>query len=608
MVKEQTPSRTELLQQRDKLSREIQRSTSLIRLDPLTYLKRGRVHALLGYPDLAAGDAYRALLLTDEVLDESSQYHEDAVKAVLHTSHRWVSGSKHREATNDKSGDEKRVHDDDGNKIGMENRQLMFARGLAKNLASQAYGDLIKALQDCGDLRTAYEFCMRAIRAFPENHILLDTSQQASKSLLDKQKSEDPNFASDGFDPLLDLPEQGMVRREVYPWNDHEPNRCNEEELRPINTQLKDIAPSCEVRAVALPTLGCSENDSQRDQDTNVQLGLFAKEELPAGSTILREPSLVAASLRAGAPLCDACTSPLPNALSPDAGADDGPFPCEGCPEDDILFCTIACREAAQALYHSTICGVPEYDHLAKDPEDPADAPHNLYFLLLARIFAMSVTQDIHPLDLPSIKYLCGDFQDPPTEAASPKGNPSRPSTLPFSFRHNILYPIHLLTQLDLPPWDTTRFDTWVVNTLCAKLRGVASARMGRDGKPEAAAVHPMWCLANHSCAPNVKWDFGSEVAGREMRMMVREKEERIRWGSGEKTCNEDEEWTGIKAGEQIFNHYCDIGLPVKERREWAKGALGGDCVCERCIWEAGSGEKAERERDQHPSGQEQVE
>ena len=608
MVQEQNPLRTELLQQRDKLSKKIHNPTSLIRLDPLTYLERARIHASLGYPDLAAGDAYRALLLTDEVLDESSQYHEDAVTAILHTSHRWVSGTKHGAATENRTGHEKRAHDDDGNEIAIDNRQLMFAHGLAQNLASQAYHDLIKALQDCGDFRTAYEFCMRAIRASPENHILLDASKQASNDLLDKQKSKDPNFASDGFDPLLDLPEQGMVRREVYPWNDHEPDRCDEEDLQNINTRLKDIAPSCEVRAVALPTLGCSENDSRRDQDTNVQLGLFAIEELPARSTILREPSLVAASLRASAPLCDACTSPLPNALSPGAGAHGGPILCEDCPEDDILFCTIACREAAQASYHSTICGVPEYDLLAKDPQDPVDASHNLYFLLLARILAMSVAQDTHPLDLPSIKYLWGDFQEPPTDAASPQENPSRPGTLPFSFRHNILYPIHLLTQLDLPPWDTTRFDTWVVNTLYAKLRGVASARMGRDGKPEAAAVHPMWCLANHSCAPNVKWDFGGEVPGREMRMLVREKGERINWGSEERRYEKGEEGTGIKAGEQIFNHYCDVGLPVKERREWARGALGGACVCERCVWEAGRGEKAERERDQRSNGQEQVE
>ena len=42
----------------------------------------------------------------------------------------------------------------------------------------------------------------------------------------------------------------------------------------------------------------------------------------------------------------------------------------------------------------------------------------------------------------------------------------------------------------------------------------------------------------------------------------------------------------GIRSGEEVLNHYCDPELDVKQRREWAVGALGGMCVCERCIWE----------------------
>lgn len=48
-------------------------------------------------------------------------------------------------------------------------------------------------------------------------------------------------------------------------------------------------------------------------------------------------------------------------------------------------------------------------------------------------------------------------------------------------------------------------------------------------------------------------------------------------------------EWgKGIKKGEEIRNHYCDVDMGLNERREWAAGALGGVCVCERCLWEEG--------------------
>lgn len=43
----------------------------------------------------------------------------------------------------------------------------------------------------------------------------------------------------------------------------------------------------------------------------------------------------------------------------------------------------------------------------------------------------------------------------------------------------------------------------------------------------------------------------------------------------------------GIKAGEEVLNHYCDIDLKVQARREWAKGSLGGWCMCQRCRVEA---------------------
>lgn len=37
-------------------------------------------YASLGYPDLAAGEAYMALLLIDEVREEYGEYHEQAIE------------------------------------------------------------------------------------------------------------------------------------------------------------------------------------------------------------------------------------------------------------------------------------------------------------------------------------------------------------------------------------------------------------------------------------------------------------------------------------------------------------------------------------------------
>ena len=602
----------QLLAAHKELTFVLQDQENSLRFNPGTFIRRALVHDQFGYPDLAVGDAYRALLLTDEAFDESSIYQADVVSELLRSLpefEQWQN-LQLKIRTTSEDGDSRSEdgeweivedHDDIGSpEIDVE-RLRRIAQERAKKHHLHAYHILTLGLEEVGCLRTAYDFCLRGLKAFPDDPLLSDKLIEIPDNFCKKQLSKDANFKVQDFDSVLDLPKQGYVRREIYPWNDHEPDRCNEQELQLLNAQLKDLAPSCEVRAVELPTLQSSDNASGDGSRMNTQLGLVAKQDLPAGSTILREPSIMTARIRADAALCDACTTPLPNVLaSTDENEADGPVTCPDCPEDDILFCTRACRDAALKIYHRAICGVPEYDLVAKDPSDPADAPNNLYFLLLARIFAMSATQDTNPLDLPSTRSLWGDFRSSPHHPYDITSS----CTLPFSFHHNILWPIHLLTQLNLPPWAIDRFDTWVVNTLYAKLRGVASARMGRDGKPEAGAVHGLWCLANHSCSPNIMWEFGNDKGGREMRMIVRRREEKARWGSsGEEgkgeagegskdgIVHEDEGWDGIQAGEQILNHYCDISLPVRERREWAKGALGGMCVCERCVWEAGEEE-----------------
>jgi hypothetical protein len=84
--------------------------------------------------------------------------------------------------------------------------------------------------------------------------------------------------------------------------------------------------------------------------------------------------------------------------------------------------------------------------------------------------------------------------------------------------------------------------------------------------------------MANHSCDPNVSWEWGGSI-----KFWARE--ERVPWHKDWKEVKKNV--PGIRKGEEVLNHYCDVSLGVKERREWARGALGGDCRCARCTWEA---------------------
>jgi len=70
-------------------------------------LELSREYAALGYPDLAAGEAYMALLLIDEVCEDGGEYHEEAFEAAVQehgggnspgqTTVDWVTGQVERE-------------------------------------------------------------------------------------------------------------------------------------------------------------------------------------------------------------------------------------------------------------------------------------------------------------------------------------------------------------------------------------------------------------------------------------------------------------------------------------------------------------------------------
>jgi hypothetical protein len=305
------------------------------------------------------------------------------------------------------------------------------------------------------------------------------------------------------------------------------------------------------------------------------QLGLFAKRDILAGEVVLHETSLLTATRRLNDAFCDACSAALPSLQElSDLGDDSTVVSCPDC--DEIIFCTQNCLDLAQASYHPAVCGA-DISSISKDAptEDMADA---LYSLLLLRALAMAVTQDVHPLELAEVKYIWGDYNNNRVDAESlTSKDPFHgfPRTLPFSFRLNILLPIHMLEKMDVNIFTTSHlYSPWVTNTLYAKFRGTASARQGLDGKPEVSAVHPLWCLANHSCDPNVSWEKQGSI-----KFWARK--EMVKWKGKDTTAT-----TGIKKGEELMSHYCDIQLPVKERREWAVGALGGDCRCDRCLWE----------------------
>jgi hypothetical protein len=431
-----------------------------------------------------------------------------------------------------------------------------------------SYFVLTESLIQCGCLRTAYTYVKQALHSHPDHkkfHEIQERLLKEAEQTMSRSRDEILENPSE-------WPDRGFVRREQYPWNEYEPSRL--QDVDTLNEWMQAVSSVLEVRVVELPVLSGNEAKSI------FQLGVFAKEDLPPGQVVLKETSLLTANNKLQDTLCDACSSDLPELGSEAAEA------VVACPDCEVIFCSQWCFDNAMELYHPALCD-KDVEAIAKDVA-PSEAADSLYSLLLLRALAMAETQDCHPLSLREVRYIWGDFMNisigpEMQQILRDDQNAERPRTLPFSFEHNIRLPFHMLEKMDVDIFQKVTYDVWTFNTLYAKFRGTASARLsGTGGRairgPEVSAVHPMWCLANHSCEPNVSWDWGGEV-----KFTTRDVPLRSRRADGEERVST----LGVKKGDEILNHYCDVDLPVKERREWASGALGGDCQCARCVWEA---------------------
>ena len=421
--------------------------------DAVLYIARAIWHVHHDYADLAVGDAYKALLLTDEVQDESGEYHDQAAE----TLDAWLRDGSDAYDVSLFSCEWQAMESDLTGRLGRASD--------VTEVAALCYRILVISLQTCQCLRSAFDFSSRALR--------LQVDEEWFRSRLEEIRMTACRTLAgpEDFDKNVHLSDRGaLVRREIYPWNNHEPDRYSSQSLSFLNKHLSYAAPKCEVRAIDLPLL--NPNAEGDVSGTSTQLGLFARSDFASGEKILEEYSLLTANNRLHDPLCDACSSEL----SPDQTV-----ACGEC--DDTLFCSSRCREAALESYHPAICG-KDVDAIGKDT-NVKDSADSLYFLLLARSFALAETRGVHPLDLPETMYLFGDFN-----------NTSYPALkLPFSFEYSVLHPLHVLEKMDIDIFSSIqRYDFWILNTLYAKFRGVASARVSaRDGRPEVCGVHPLW-------------------------------------------------------------------------------------------------------------------
>ncbi|KAI5809925.1 hypothetical protein DFH27DRAFT_477101 [Peziza echinospora] len=467
---------------------------------PVIYANRACVYSRLGYHDLAAGDAYRAVMLMEYI---RARYQDEVPQPES------ASGTKPPPAQN-----------------GAQQLEIDTAEFVKIKLSimNEMNEKLEKAIADQA----------------------ADVSPEKSRSILSS----------------------GVALRQNYPWNTYEPDRFSEESLHKLNQNMTKCAlnsglgvAKCEAKVLDLPDLTVQRGEDGRLIESvhlSKHLGIFATQDIYAEETFFVEDITISGAPHPGKRiLCDYCSERIPGEGGEDVSPDPPLYPA---------YCSQLCLRLAKESHHNptTLCG--REDDLSWIYDDIIASPNPI---------SMNNT---HPLLLDEVKYLYGI---PP---------PSRGLTMRWDFVTCVVRPMWILTQglgIDIYSAKGVRmFDTWVVNTLLAKIMGTCSGRFEPllgiqqecDDRPDVVNVHPTWSLVNHDCEPGVGWK--PEGKGKFWGIARRGDED------VPKSLPPGEKYVAVKKGEEVKSCYTDRKLDYKVRREWARDMLGGDCVCARCLRE----------------------
>lgn len=172
--------------------------------DPVPYLQRAKVHSELGYFDLAAGDAYLALCLLKDDGSAGSKQPEAVVS--LHCYHELPEDLRCKDLSHTGHHDP------------------------VRSVSTCCLHVLSISLMLCGDLQAADFFCQQGLSESPNTRDLADANDHIE---LAKKRFGQGH-----------VPEWGVVRREIYPWNTHQPectSRGRESQASALDYDFQDL-------------------------------------------------------------------------------------------------------------------------------------------------------------------------------------------------------------------------------------------------------------------------------------------------------------------------------------------------------------------------------
>lgn len=408
--------------------------------DPYTLNRRAAELLSLGYPELAAGDAFKARSHVQVMMLEMA-------------------------------GKYNQISFDEGKEYAESMLRWHF----------EAYNNLIAALSMTCDHRSLLKICEEGREGYlSEPHIqhvmpFMTLFNESEKEILAQRieklkKMKQPGISREEAQVRLEC---GNISHLAYPFTPEKYRNRG----RDLIESTKSLFREASSRSCMLGYSPVAPSSNTPEENASKSLGVFATQDIPFVKRVIEDTTILAASnVSAAAPSTLQC---IPNSSRI----------CENCYGSistlwrqnvqskccNTWYCSTRCREIALDSYHKVLCG-QNFDWLYQESRGKLQ-PFQLNGPLWLRILATCVQSKRHPLDHPSIARL--------TPLHDKMGRS-------WTLSNNIITPIRILNQLGIDPMQDFRYDTWVLQTIWTRVINNQEEHTAPDGR-QVRAISPLY-------------------------------------------------------------------------------------------------------------------
>jgi hypothetical protein len=467
---------------------------------PAGYIELSKVDNKLGFSDIGAANAYRALILVRAGLSIDKNTHPKSL------------------------GDDVRNCMTSRTDVGSGARVL---RRL-KILHLKALKELLFSLLESGAFWEGLLEAKKALALFPTDKVLIDTEIKLRDGFTTKcgitEDSDEEMEEREDNEAVAAHNRQGGIYQKPYPWLDNALYSRTPTVIKEVNQSFG--AMNCEVRPISFSKGSEFVKEASGCLDIG-PVGVFATKNIRQGELLMVDRSFICVSDVPSSQLvhCDACHASL---IAPymNPACIIKPSCC-----GKVTYCSVECYEAASKGFHSIVCG-KDIEWLYQDTEgrySKKAAKGRALSILFHRLMSMVLSdrraqvaagqKPLHPLQHPLIIRMTANY--PPQFKIHQK------QISPWRYSDSIVTTHRILQELDVNVFTTPEFTPEVIQTICWRIENNSSisitnlsldtgmdkhypAKTGLcrniEDDVQITSLSPNYLFFNHSCEPNLEW------------------------------------------------------------------------------------------------------